>query len=67
MPTSRPTREPRVAYHRNPALEHTVDRVRSLTGTTADDYDYVELYSCFPSMPKLSAHVLGHCGRRPCR
>ena len=49
----------RVAYHRNPALEHAVDRVRSLTGTTADDYDHVELYSCFPSMPKLSARVLG--------
>ena len=49
----------RVAYHRNPALEHAVDRVRALTDTTADDYDHVELYSCFPSMPKLSARVLG--------
>ena len=59
VPTNRPTARARVAYHRNPALERSVDRVRSLTGTTADDYDHVELYSCFPSMPKLSARVLG--------
>ncbi len=49
----------RVAYQRNPALELAVDRVRALTDTTSDDYDHVELYSCFPSMPKLSARVLG--------
>ncbi len=49
----------RVAYDRNPALQVAVDRVRARTATTADDYDHVELYSCFPSMPKLSVRVLG--------
>ena len=59
VPTSPPTRGARVAYDRNPALEVAVDQVRARTGTTADDYDHVELYSCFPSMPKLAVRVLG--------
>ena len=33
--------------------------MQRFTGTTADDYDHVELYSCFPAMPKLSSRALG--------
>jgi acetyl-CoA C-acetyltransferase len=55
----------RVAYDHNPALQRAIDHVRALTGTTADDYDHVELYSCFPSMPKLAARVLGLGSIRP--
>ena len=58
VPTSPPTRG-RVTYDRNPALQVAVDQVRARTATTADDYDHVELYSCFPSMPKLTVRVLG--------
>ena len=57
----------RVAYDRNPALQVAVDQVRARTATTADDYDHVELYSCFPSMPKLSVRCSGRCARRRCR
>ncbi len=53
----------RVAYHRNPTLEHCLERLGRLTGTTAADYDLVELYSCFPSMPKLVLRSLP--GLRP--
>ncbi len=48
----------RLAYHRVPALEVTVRDVQEITGTRADDYDVVELYSCFPVMPKLTRRAL---------
>jgi hypothetical protein len=53
----------RVAYHRNPALDWCLERVGLLTGTSATDYDVLELYSCFPSMPKLVLRSLP--GLRP--
>src|SRR4029077_1135775 len=49
----------RAAYHHVPALDVTVRDVQEVTGTTASDYDVVELYSCFPVMPKLSRRALG--------
>ncbi len=49
----------RVAYHRVPALEATVAAVQEVTGVAVDDVDAVELYSCFPAMPKLSCRALG--------
>lgn len=49
----------RIAYFRNPALEVALGDVQRATGTTAADYDHVELYSCFPVMPELSSRVLG--------
>lgn len=49
----------RAAYHHVPALDVTVRDVQEVTGTTADDYGAVELYSCFPAMPKLTRRALG--------
>jgi len=49
----------RSAYHHVPALDVTVRDVQEVTGTTADEYDLVELYSCFPAMPKLTRRALG--------
>ncbi|HEY3671033.1 MAG TPA: acetyl-CoA acetyltransferase [Acidimicrobiia bacterium] len=49
----------RVAYHHVPALDVTVRDVQEVTGTTADEYEVVELYSCFPAMPKLTRRALG--------
>jgi acetyl-CoA acetyltransferase len=49
----------RLAYHHVPALDVTVRDVQDVTGTTADEYDVVELYSCFPAMPKLTRRALG--------
>ncbi|HUP73119.1 MAG TPA: hypothetical protein VM282_08720 [Acidimicrobiales bacterium] len=49
----------RTSFHRSAAVEHAIVRTQELTETTTDDYSFVELYSCFPTMPKLSGRVLG--------
>ena len=36
-----------------------------MTNTTPDDYDVVELYSCFPAMPKLTRRALGRPAAAP--
>jgi hypothetical protein len=48
----------RAAYHHVPALDVTVRDVQAVTGTSADDHSFVELYSCFPAMPKLIRRAL---------
>ena len=55
----------RTAYHHVPALDVTVREVQQVTGTTADEYDVVELYSCFPAMPKLTRRALGRDATAP--
>jgi hypothetical protein len=49
----------RVAYHRVPALDATVRDVQEATGVDLGSVDMVELYSCFPAMPKLTCRALG--------
>jgi acetyl-CoA C-acetyltransferase len=49
----------RVAYHRVPALDATVRDVQDITGVDVADADHVELYSCFPAMPKLTRRAIG--------
>ena len=46
-------------YAHNRALEAAVQITQAITRTTLADYDAIELYSCFPAMPKLTARVLG--------
>jgi acetyl-CoA C-acetyltransferase len=49
----------RVAYDHVPALDVTVRDVQEITETATSDYTAVELYSCFPAMPKLTRRALG--------
>ena len=49
----------RSSFHRSAAVERAITRTQELTGTSTDDYSFVELYSCFPTMPKMSGQVLG--------
>ena len=49
----------RAAYHHVPALDVTVRDVQEVTGTTADEYDVVELYSCFPGDAQVDATRAG--------
>jgi acetyl-CoA acetyltransferase len=49
----------RAAYDHVPALDVTVRGVQDVTGTSAADHSFVELYSCFPAMPKLTRRALG--------
>jgi acetyl-CoA C-acetyltransferase len=55
------TTDPRArsAYDHVPALDVTVREVQEVTGTSTADYSVVELYSCFPAMPKLTRRALG--------
>jgi acetyl-CoA acetyltransferase len=55
----------RSAYHHVPAVDVTVRHVQEVTGTSTDDYDVVELYSCFPAMPKLTRRALGRDAGAP--
>ncbi len=55
----------RAAYDHVPALDVTVRDVQEVTGTTADEYDVIELYSCFPAMPKLTRRALGRAATAP--
>ena len=55
----------RVAYHRVPALDATIREVREVTGIDVGDEEIVELYSCFPAMPKLTRRALGRADDAP--
>ncbi|MEU7811344.1 acetyl-CoA acetyltransferase [Pseudonocardia sp. NPDC049154] len=49
----------RESYGRSPGLERSLDAVLGSAGTTAEALDVVDLYSCFPIVPKLGALHLG--------
>ncbi|WP_338051730.1 acetyl-CoA acetyltransferase [Pseudonocardia acidicola] len=49
----------RPGYGRSAALESTLDRCLAAGGVAADALDVVDVYSCFPVVPKL---VAGHLG-----
>jgi acetyl-CoA C-acetyltransferase len=55
----------RLAYDHVPAVDVTLRDVQEITGTTTDEYDVVELYSCFPAMPKLTRRALGRDASAP--
>jgi acetyl-CoA C-acetyltransferase len=45
--------------HSSPAIRVAGRRAMELAGVDADDIDYVDLYSCFPSAVQISATELG--------
>ena len=45
-------------YDASPSLAVSIERTMELNGVTADDLAYVELYSCFPCVPKMARRVL---------
>ena len=55
----------RAGYAGSPGLETSITRTLALNGVTADDLDHVELYSCFPCVPKMARRVLGWPMDRP--
>ena len=46
-------------FGRSPALEQALDRCLAQAGTVAGEVDLVDVYSCFPVVPKLVAQHLG--------
>lgn len=52
-------------YDASPGLATSIERTMALNNLTADDLAHVELYSCFPCVPKLARRVLGWPLDRP--
>ena len=46
-------------YDFSPSLATSIERTMALNGVKADDLAHVELYSCFPCVPKMARRVLG--------
>ena len=49
----------RVAYDRAPAMSAVLDATLAASGIGVEDVDVLDLYSCFPCVPKLAALHLG--------
>ncbi len=52
-------------YDRSPSMEVSLRRTMELNGLETADLDHVELYSCFPCVPKMARRVLGWPLDRP--
>ncbi|HLI66687.1 MAG TPA: acetyl-CoA acetyltransferase [Caulobacteraceae bacterium] len=52
-------------YDRSPSMAVSLEGALRLNGLTAADIDLVELYSCFPCVPKMARRVLGWPVERP--
>ncbi|MDO9368441.1 MAG: acetyl-CoA acetyltransferase [Sphingopyxis sp.] len=46
-------------YDGSVSMETSITRTLELNGVTAEDFDFVELYSCFPCVPKMARRILG--------
>jgi acetyl-CoA C-acetyltransferase len=55
----------RADYTRSPSLEVAVRNTLDWNGLGAADLDHVELYSCFPCVPKAARRVIGLSADRP--
>lgn len=46
-------------YGHSPSIEACLDAALAHSGLAAADFDHIELYSCFPCVPKLARRYLG--------
>ncbi len=52
-------------YDGSVSMETSIQRTLDLNRMTVDDFDCVELYSCFPCVPKMARRILGWPWDRP--
>ncbi len=52
-------------YDGSVSMETSITRTLELNAMTVDDFDCVELYSCFPCVPKMARRILGWPWDRP--
>ncbi|MDZ3833561.1 MAG: acetyl-CoA acetyltransferase [Sphingopyxis sp.] len=52
-------------YDGSVSMETSITRTLDLNSMTIDDFDCVELYSCFPCVPKMARRILGWPWDRP--
>lgn len=55
----------RAEWTGTPSMQVTLQKTMELNGLKPDNLDHVELYSCFPCVPKLARRVLGLSATRP--
>ena len=55
----------RAAWSTPPGMQVAITETLSRNGLTGADIDHVELYSCFPCVPKMARRVLGWPAERP--
>jgi acetyl-CoA C-acetyltransferase len=55
----------RESYDRSIALETTLTQALAFNGLETSDLDFVELYSCFPCIPKLARRAIGWPVEKP--
>ena len=55
----------RDSYAASPSLAVSIERCLAMNGVTAADLAHVELYSCFPCVPKMARRALGWSLERP--
>jgi acetyl-CoA C-acetyltransferase len=55
----------RAGWTTSPSMRVSITRAMALNRLTVDDLDMVELYSCFPCVPKMARRVLGWPADRP--
>ena len=55
----------RSSWETPPGMRVSLLRALSLNGLSVDDLDHVELYSCFPCVPKMARRVIGWPAGRP--
>jgi acetyl-CoA C-acetyltransferase len=55
----------RAGWATSPSMRVSIERAMALNGLTAGDLDHLELYSCFPCVPKMARRVLGWPADKP--
>ena len=46
-------------FYTSPSISRSLDAALDLSGLSCRDLDLIDVYSCFPIVPKLAAHHLG--------
>ncbi|MCK9541759.1 MAG: acetyl-CoA acetyltransferase [Novosphingobium sp.] len=52
-------------YDRSPSMGVSIEKTLELNGLATGDLDFVELYSCFPCVPKMARRVFGWPVEKP--
>ncbi|NIJ38555.1 acetyl-CoA C-acetyltransferase [Sphingopyxis panaciterrae] len=55
----------RDGYDGSVSMETSINHTLELNAMTVQDFDFVELYSCFPCVPKMARRILGWPWDRP--
>ncbi|KAJ4372311.1 hypothetical protein N0V83_004085 [Neocucurbitaria cava] len=46
-------------FYSSPSISRSIDASLQISGVSKEDVDLIDIYSCFPIVPKIAAHHLG--------